>query len=446
MTKSKTFDCAIIGGGFTGLAAAAELARAGHSVIILEKETELGGLAAGFDVGGYELERFYHHWFTSDTHVNALAKQVGVEDQIILRESNTGMYYAGKRFRLSTPGDLLRFGAIPVHDRIRTGFATLFVRRIKNWHALEDLTAKEWLTRLFGKNVFEVIWEPLLIGKFGKYADEISAVWFWNKLALRGSSRGAGGSEQLAYFRGGFAKLAREVAAYIQRHGGTVAAGVDVARIKRDAQGVVLETADGPVSAKTALLTVPLPIAGQLLKDETPVSYQEKLNKIKYLGNVCLILEMTRSLSGLYWTNVNDASFPFVGIIEHTNFEPTESYGGRHIIYLSKYLPVDDPLYSMSADEAFEFALPHLQRMFPDFDEKWVTQRHVWTAEYAQPIVVRHYSSLTPAFETPMPHTYLASMAQVYPEDRGTNYAIREGRRAAVEIRRQLEVAHTDAA
>ena len=58
---------------------------------------------------------------------------------------------------------------------------------------------------------------------------------------------------------------------------------------------------------------------------------------------------------------------PFVGVIEHTNFEPAETYGGRHLIYLSKYLHESDPLYSMTRDEAFTYVLPYLQRMFPAF-------------------------------------------------------------------------------
>ena len=55
-------------------------------------------------------------------------------------------------------------------------------------------------------------------------------------------------------------------------------------------------------------------------------------------------------------------------------------------------------------------------------------------AAYSQPIVGKHYGSLIPDWETPMENVYLASMAQIYPEDRGTNYAIREGRRAGRQL------------
>src|SRR4051794_1522791 len=129
----QTLDCIVIGGGFSGLAAAADLAECGHSVVVLEKDAALGGLAGTFKVGEYELEKFYHHWFTSDRYIAEIAAQVGHKDDIVTRSSRTGMYYAGNFFRLSTPFDLLRFRAIPFASRIRTGLAMLAVRRIKDW-------------------------------------------------------------------------------------------------------------------------------------------------------------------------------------------------------------------------------------------------------------------------------------------------------------------------
>ncbi|MBN8606188.1 MAG: NAD(P)/FAD-dependent oxidoreductase [Caulobacterales bacterium] len=432
------YDCIIVGGGFTGLSAAADLARNGARVLVLEKDAALGGLASSFDVGGHELEKFYHHWFTSDRHVGELATLIGAEDQIVTRATRTGMYYAGATFRLSTPLDLLQFDAIPFLDRVRTGLATLAVRGVKDWRALESMSAKAWLIKWFGQRAYDVLWSPLLVGKFGRYADDVSAVWIWNKLALRGGSRGKGGGEALAYFKGGFARLAREVGAYIERRGGEIRLRTSASAIHATAGGVHVETDAGAITARSVLVTTPLPQAADLLGGAAPTAYTQKLRAIDYLGNVCLILELDRSLGDLYWINVNDPSFPFVGIIEHTNFEPASAYGGRHIVYLSKYLPTDDPLYSMSADDMFAFAAPHIQRMFPQFEPAWVRQRHVWRAPYAQPVVVRRYSKLIPDTETPLPGVYLASMAQVYPEDRGTNYAVREGRKAAGLIRRHI--------
>ena len=115
-------------------------------------------------------------------------------------------------------------------------------------------------------------------------------------------------------------------------------------------------------------------------------------------------------------------------VIEHTNFEQRSTYGGRHIVYLSKYLPETDALYRMADSEVVNFTLEHLARMFPALTRDWVVDAHVWRAQHSQPIVERGYGFLIPPNETPVQNFRLASMAQVYPEDRGTNYAIRDGR------------------
>ena len=165
-----------------------------------------------------------------------------------------------------------------------------------------------------------------------------------------------------------------------------------------------------------------------------PDSYADRLRSFDYLANVCVVLELDRSLSELYWMNVNDPSFPFVGVIEHTNLDQADPGGRRHIVYLSRYLPADDPAFARSDAATIAFTLPHLARMFPQFSADWVAAAHVWRARHAQPIVTCGYGDRIPGAETPVPGAFIASMAQVYPEDRGTNYAIRDGRKAAALI------------
>src|SRR3954453_20281341 len=118
--------------------------------------------------------------------------------------------------------DVLRFTPLSPQARVRLGLLALRARRVKHWRELEDLTAEEWLIRLGGREVYDIVWKPLLEGKFGPYASEISAVWFWNKLKLRGGSRGRGGEEVLAYYRGGFAALAGQLANAICERGGMI--------------------------------------------------------------------------------------------------------------------------------------------------------------------------------------------------------------------------------
>ena len=437
--KTETPHVAIIGGGFCALAAGYELSKQGIRTTILERDEEIGGLAGSFRVNGVRLEKFYHHWFKNDKHVMDLILELGNQDQVLLRPTRTGMYFANNFFQLSTPLDLLRFSPLALTDRVRLGWLALQARRVKHWRELEDLTAVEWLKSMGGQKVFEVVWEPLLRGKFGDLAAEVSAVWFWNKLKLRGGSRGKGGEEQLAYYQGGFAALADDLAAHVEMGGGRVCTGAHVdALVVEGGRVVGVRTGREEVRANMVIATPALPIIADLMEPYVSAQFIAKLRRVKYLANICVVLELNRSLSNTYWLNVNDPDFPFVGVIEHTNFEPTSTYKGRHIVYLSKYLPQFDALFQMSEQELLEFTLPHLQRMFPAFQRDWILDHHVWRANYSQPLVERRYSDLIPPNETPLPGFYIATMAQIYPEDRGTNYAIREGRKVARQVAQTL--------
>lgn len=421
----------IVGGGFTGLTMAYYLSKAGWQVTVFEKDSSIGGLAGSFTVEGENLEKFYHHWFTNDVHVLDLIKDLGCEDKVIQRPIKNGMYYANNFFKLSSPLDLLKFKALNLVNRIRLGFVVIAVRFVRDWKKLETITATNWLKKICGTQGYKVVWEPLLKGKFGRYAEDVSAVWFWNKLKLRGSSRGENGKEYLSYYKGGFASLADSMKDEIIKNGGNILLNTEV----REANTGQVITSNGDIyTADQTVLTTALPIIASMLSKSADKAYLERILKVKYIGNVCLTLELNRSLTDIYWLNVNDPDFPFVGLIEHTNFEPVGTYNGRHIVYLSKYLPTDEKLYSLSEEEFFNYAFPFIKRMFPDFDRSWVINYHVWKELYSQPLVTLNYSEIIPPFETPVPGVLINTMAQIYPEDRGTNYAVREGKKMAEEL------------
>lgn len=429
----------VVGGGFTGLSAAYELALRGIQVTVLEAADEIGGLAAAFDIGGTRLDRFYHHWFTSDHDALALVRELGLQDLLEINPTNTGLYYANTVFRLSSPVDLLRFAPLPLTDRLRLGLLALRARRVRDWRKLEGMTAREWLIAMGGENVFRVIWQPLLEGKFGPYANDVSAVWFWNKLKLRGGSRGRRGEERLAYLRGGFVELANALADRIRALGGRIETASPVLATRPASDGWNTSTPHGAIHSDRVLLTTALPIAAELIGGWASETDLQQLRRVRYLGNVCLILALDRPLSSTYWLNVNEPGFPFVGVIEHTNFEDASHYRGRHIVYLSKYLPVTDRLFTLGRDELLAYALPFLQKMFPALQRDWIVEHHLWKAEWSQPIVERGYGAIIPRSGGLAEGLHLCSMAQIYPEDRGTNYAIREGRATGRQIADHLK-------
>lgn len=425
----------VVGGGYTGLAAAYELVRGGMEVELFEAEPELGGLAGTFEVQpGVRLEKFYHHWFTSDHDILNFIRALGLGNGLRYIASNTGLYYANSVHRLASPIDLLKFRGLPLKDRIRTGLMALKARRVNDWKPLEDISAMDWIREHGGEKSLEVIWQPLLKGKFGSEAEQVSAVWFWNKLKLRGSSRGRSGGESLVYFDRGFGAVADAIRGALEKYGVRIETSAPVEEIcTHDGHAYAVRTQGVERGADAIIATVPLPVFLNITPS-LPENYRELYSKVRFLGNICVVLRLKRSLSSTYWLNVADPTFPFVGVIEHTNLDDISKYGGEHIAYLSKYLPASDPLFSLSHAEYLNYCLPYLKQMFPGFTEEWIEGAFTWRAQYSQPVVTKHYSRFIPPHRTPIDRLWLATMAQVYPEDRGTNYAIRDGRRVAREI------------
>ena len=430
----------IIGAGAAGLAAAYELAIAGVEVVIYEKASFVGGQASTFDVESTPLERGYHHLFTSDTDILSLMSEIGLSDRMEWHESKVGIFYGGKIFNLVTPLDLLKFSPLSILDRIRMGLVTMILKTKKDWKALENVTTDEWIKTWAGKRVYEVVWGPLLRGKFGdRHYNEIGMPWFWGKIHTRFASRGKNmAKELLGYPKGSFGEIFDTLAKKIELMGGTVRLSTGVKKIiieEGKAVGLSIESGSDSKEELTekfdAILSTTPSFVFPKLVPKMPKEYENRLTTVQYMSAVLIILILDRPLTNVYWLNVADRSIPFVGLIEHTNMIDSSLYGGIHIVYLSNYLNIDHPLYQMDHKQLLAEYLPHIKKITPDFDESWIVKTYYHKVGAAQPIIGVNYSERIPGHRTPFENLYLANTTQIYPEDRGTNYSVRMGRDVA---------------
>jgi protoporphyrinogen oxidase len=426
---------AVVGGGVAGLTAAYRLLQAGHEVAVFEAAPELGGLVRTFDAGGEPLECFYHHLFTTDTKIVELIEELGMGDRLTWRDSKVGFYRSGRIWNFVTPLDLLRFKPLPLLDRVRLGLAGLYLRRQEDWHRYEDITAWEWIRRYVGEKGLDVVWGPLLRGKFADQAEEVAMAWLWSKIHLRFASRKAGVNqqEQLGYMLGSFGVYIKEMERRIRdSEAAHVETGQPVKEITVShgrADGLMLS--DGrrwPADAVIACVPSErfLPMAPPL-----GAEFERRVNAARWQWALCYVLALKHSLSPIYWLNISDPGTPFIAVIEHTNFIEKERYGGLNLVYLSNYLTPNHPWFSLSDEELDDLYLPHLTKFNPDFNRDWIVDRWVFKGPNAQPVIRRNYRDDMPDHRTPLPGLYLANMQQIYPEDRGQNYSIRMGEQVA---------------
>ena len=427
----------IIGGGVAGLAAAYDLTAQGHYAEVFEVAPFLGGQASTFPVGGGQLERGYHHLFVSDTAITELIHELGLGQKLAWLESKVGLYHDGRIWDFATPMDLLRFRPLSLWQRLRVGLWTLRLQRTADYSGFEDITARDWLSQHMGREAYEVLFEPLLRGKFGDHYDQVSMTWLWGKVRLRVASRGkALQKERLGYPMGSFGEVIDSLANRIVEQGGDVHTSARVSQVLIEdaaAIGLEVQVSDGGPEHRyydTVIATTPSYVFTRLVPP-MPDDYQEMLTGVSYLSAVLLILELDRPLTSKYWINIADDSMPFVGIIEHTNMIDKSLYGGRHIVYISNYPDRNSELYRMEPDQLLDLFAPHLRKLNPDFDLSWVQNYHHHRVDGAQPIIGRNYSQRIPPHRTPLKGLYLANTTQIFPEDRGTNYSIRMGRQVA---------------
>jgi len=406
---------AVLGGGALGLTVALRLAQRGEEVVLFEREPIPGGLAAGFQLGPSYLEKFYHHLFRSDREATALIDELGLSSKLVWPVPVTSTLIGGKMLELDSPQSLLRFAALPLVDRIRLGAAVAYLKLEPNYHRLEQMTADVWLRKWMGPRVYQVLWEPLLQSKFGDRYREIAMPWFWARMHYR--------SQSLGYLRGGFQQLYDALVTEIRRLGGEARFGTSVTGVTPVADGFRVAFSGGEEVVHRVVSTLPTQLSTRLIP-ALGGSFAERYGSVDSYGAHCAVLTLDRQLTDVYWLNVNDPGYPFLALVEHTNYMPPEDYGGRHIVYLGNYLPMSDPLYAERDEQVLERYYRALRKINPAFDASWVTEYRIFKAPFAQPIVTVGYPERVPPHTTPIANLYLANMSQVYPQDRGQNYSI----------------------
>ncbi len=420
---------AIVGAGYAGMSAAYDLAKAGHQVTIYEAAESVGGLAGGFKEPSWDwsVDHFYHHWFASDNHMLGIIEELGLSDKVLFPRPYTVLLHNKKWYPFDSIKEALFFPGLGWGvDKLRFGLVGVYLRLTKNWQSLEKITADAWMRKWAGDRVYEQMWEPLLIGKFGRYYKDVPMSWFWARIHAR--------TTKLGTFVGGFQAFVDRFAELLREQGVGIRLGTKVTSIKRNQAQKVSVSGEAGAEEYDRVLVTTSPAGMARLVPDLPEDYLASLSELKHMGAVVMVAALKHQLSeqGYYWFNLPKADgFPFLALVEHTNYVSSEHFGGEHIVYGGDYLEAGHEYFDLSADELMDRFAESFARINPKFRRDWVRKVWVFKADYAQPVPQLNHSQNIPAIETPLEGIYFASMSQVYPWDRGTNFAVEIGRRAA---------------
>ena len=418
----------IIGAGITGLTTGYKLSKLGHEVEIFESASFSGGQASTINFENFEIEKAYHHLFVTDKAILELYKELDLEDELEWYKSKVATFAEKKIWSTTSPIDLLKLPIIPLKDRINLALISLRLKLIKNWKKLESISAYQWLSKHVSDRTFEIIFEPLLRGKFGRYYKDICMPWFWAKIQTRVSSRNKKFDEILCYPKNSFSLLIKKLENEIQNQGGSIKHNHLITSINTqdnkvssvnyisDNKSKHIENFDAVVS------TAPYSILSRLITLDKSIT--EKMNKVQYMSAVVMILILKNPISNYYWLSIADKEFPFLGIIEHTNLLPKEKYNNNNIVYITNYVEEDNELLNMNYEEVIEKYTPFIKSINNTFSKDEIIDYKFNKINYAQPIIPINYSSYRIPIKLPVFGLYSANTAQIYPEDRGTNYSV----------------------
>lgn len=420
---------AVIGAGIGGMSAAYDFVKAGHQVVIFESADVVGGLASGFKEPHWDwsVERFYHHWFQSDRAILGLIKELGWENQVVFRCPKTVAFHKGSFYPLDSPLAALRFPGFQFPwGMIRFGLVTAYLRYLAQWQSLEKVHAHQWMKQWYGDRLYQTLFQPLLEGKFGSHYTEVNMAWMWARLKAR--------TTRLGTFIGGFQNFADQLAQTLKSNGVEIRLNSPVTRISREGTSKMAVVSKGVEETFDQCLVTSSPAQFARMAPELPEQYLKGLLNLKSMGAVVMVLSLKHQLSreGYYWFNIpKSAGYPFLALVEHTNYLDPEFFGGDHIVYCGDYLDTDHEYFQLSQDELLNRFLQVFPKFNPQFQPDWVKKVWLWRTSYAQPVPYLNHSQNIPPIQTPLKGLFFASMSQVYPWDRGTNFAVEICRKAA---------------
>jgi protoporphyrinogen oxidase len=405
----------IVGGGILGMTLALRLAQQGQKVTLFESAPELGGLASAWQLGDVVWDRHYHVTLLSDSHLRSLLRELGLENEIQWVETKTGFYTGGRMVSMSNSLEFLKFPPIGLIDKFRLGLTILHASRIKDWEALEQIPVEDWLRKWSGSSTTEKIWLPLLRAKLGANYTKASAAFIWATIARMYAARRSGlKKEMFGYVSGGYARILGRMQEVLQQAGVTIRTGCRAASIRAvTGGGIAVKFTDGSDAVvDQAVFTGPSTTAADLCA-ELNSEEQRLLRGIEYQGIVCASLLLKRPLTPYYVTNITDTGVPFTAVIEMTAMVDPRAFGGKSLVYLPKYLPLNDPMFETSDAEIQQTFFTALKKMHPSLSDDDLLAFKVSRVRQVFVIPTLNYSRKLPPISTSVPGLHILNSAHI---------------------------------
>jgi protoporphyrinogen oxidase len=419
---------AVIGAGPMGLAVAYELAKRGDSVTVFERDGRIGGMTAAVDFGGVQIERYYHFVCGPDETTFAYLKEFGLYDRLKWTDTHMGFYYDGKLYDWGHPFALLRFPGLTFLEKVRYGLHVMRAKGVSDWRPYDSFSSTEWIKRSIGERAYDVMWKSLFHYKFYELQDSLSAAWLGTRIKRVALSRKNLFQERLGYIEGGSEVLIDAIARRIGELGGRIELNAAVQEIVSEAGRVRGVRIGGTVQDFDQVIsTIPLPYMSRLTPG-LPAEERRKLEAIRNVGVVCVLLKLKKPFTRNFWMNINDPRIEIPGLIEYSNLNPSV---GATILYAPFYMPQTHPKYKQPFQEFVDETIAAMRKIRPDWDPADVIDSMASRYEYSQTVCSPGFYDALPPMQSGLQGLFLADTSHYYPEDRSIQESVKLGQHLA---------------
>lgn len=404
-----THSVAVVGGGISGLASALRLSRLGHPVTLFEGESFLGGLGVTFPYRDGHLEKFYHCILPNDDALLALIRDVGLEQDLLWRQTGMGFMHRGRVHPMNSATDLLRFSPLSIVDRLRLGLMAIRARFRGTAPGLDDIPVDQWIRGQVGQRAFDVMWKPLLEAKIGDGYSSIPALWLSSRLSREKNTA----KEVKGCLRRGYRSLVVAIEETLASNGVRIRLNTRIDAIEREGERMAVRVGGERAVFDTVVITSPL-VQFQKLTETLTIPEEIRNLQLDYQGVVSGVFILREPLTSYYWMPIVDSGATCQGIIEMSNLVPLTRSDGLYVTYLVNYTHRSSELFARSEDELLAAYRADLERLFPAAAAT-IEDAFLFRAPFVEPIWPLGYRSMRPASSVIPGRLYMASTAQAYP-------------------------------
>lgn len=366
----------ILGAGPSGLAAALQLVRNGVEVIVIEKESRVGGLSGSIRWGDAILDFGPHAFHVKEGRVVPLVRSL-MRNELLEGIRKEYLLMRGRYLQYPVRFYELVFKQSPFLS-LRMIVDYLMSSLIYSFIAVPDDSFESWGIKRFGKTLYNMFFGTYTQKVWGIPPRKISPIFAeqkLHKLSLKEVIRkllGGSGEEQetfwkhYVYPRRGIGALFERIAEEVEKNGGRIILEATPTRICASEKRIVsveFERAGEFESCPCDVLISSIPIGslGELIYPPLGEYPLYKARSLKFRSLILVYVSIcTERVTDAMWVYLVDSKFRFNRFTEQKNMSPQTCQEGKTIICFEICCNKGDELWEQSDEEIFKMVLEEI--------------------------------------------------------------------------------------